>query len=93
MDGGLTYNPADSSRVAVFDSSKLLTTSSVTTTELSYLSGVTSAVQTQIDTKVKKPIYGTGNPNALGTVGTDGQAYNNTDTGQQWTYWVGYGWQ
>jgi len=44
-------------RVVVSDASKNLTSSSVTTTELGYLSGVTSAVQTQLNDKEKKGYY------------------------------------
>jgi len=40
------------SRVAVLDANRFLTSSTVTTTELGYLSGVTSAIQTQINTKL-----------------------------------------
>ena len=40
------------SRTLVSDSSGVITTSSVTSTELSYLSGVTSAIQTQLGTKI-----------------------------------------
>ena len=47
--GGLTAN-----RALITDSSNMLTSSNVTNTELSYLSGTTSSVQTQITTKVSK---------------------------------------
>lgn len=43
---------ATASRVAQFNGSKVLESSSVTTTELGYVSGVTSAIQTQINTIV-----------------------------------------
>jgi len=42
------------SRAAVFDASGLLTASVTTLTELSYVNGVTSAIQTQLDAKVAK---------------------------------------
>jgi hypothetical protein len=42
---------ATASRVAQFDGSKNIVSSSVTTTELGYLSGVTSAIQTQLGNK------------------------------------------
>lgn len=45
------------SRVVVSDASKNLSSSSVTSTELDYLSGVTSAVQTQLNDKEKKGYY------------------------------------
>jgi len=47
----LTITDATASRVAQFDASKNLESSSVTNTELGYLSGVTSAVQTQLNSK------------------------------------------
>lgn len=51
------------SRVVVTDASKNLVSSSVTSTELSYVSGVTSAIQTQLNGKqntLTNPITGTG---------------------------------
>lgn len=42
------------SRAAVFDASGLLTASVTTLTELSYVNGVTSAIQTQLDAKIAK---------------------------------------
>jgi hypothetical protein len=40
------------SRAVISDSSGFLATSATTTTEVSYLSGVTSAIQTQLDSKI-----------------------------------------
>ena len=49
---GLTFNIGTASRVCVTDADGVLTTSSATDTEGSYLSGVTSAIQTQTDAKL-----------------------------------------
>ena len=49
--GNFNLVNATASRVAVFDSSKNLVSSSVTTEELRHLSGVTSAIQTQFSGK------------------------------------------
>lgn len=48
----LNHAGVTASRVPYFDASKNLVTSSVTDTELGYLSGVTSAIQTQINSKI-----------------------------------------
>ncbi len=45
------------SRVVVSDANKFLTSSAVSTTELGYLGGVTSSVQTQLNDKEKKGYY------------------------------------
>ncbi len=52
--GFQTYTDRTASRVAVFDAGKRLVNSNVTLTELTFLSGVTSEVQTQINSKVSK---------------------------------------
>ena len=49
--GAITVPSLTASRALTTDASKVLTSSSVTSTELGYLSGVTSAIQTQIDGK------------------------------------------
>jgi hypothetical protein len=49
--GGWNFDNVTASRAAQFGASKTLESSSVTNTELGYLSGVTSAIQTQIDSK------------------------------------------
>lgn len=48
--GKVILDQATASRAAVIDADKGLTSSSVTSTELGYLSGVTSDIQTQINT-------------------------------------------
>jgi hypothetical protein len=48
------------SRALQSDGSGFIEASSVTTTELGYVSGVTSAIQTQIDSKLDSPITTTG---------------------------------
>lgn len=55
---GLTINVPHltASRVVQTDGSKNLESSSVTTTELGYVSGVTSSIQTQLDAKVPKTL-------------------------------------
>jgi hypothetical protein len=50
-DGSLTLASATVSTVPYFDASKNLVSSSVTPTELGYVSGVTSAIQTQLNAK------------------------------------------
>lgn len=54
---------ATASRVAYFDANKDLLSSAVTSTELGYLSGVTSAIQTQLNAKAP-----TASPTFTGTV-------------------------
>lgn len=49
--GNHNFNTVTASRVAQFGASKTLESSTVTTTELGYLSGVTSAIQTQLNAK------------------------------------------
>ena len=58
--GNHNFNTVTASRVAQFGASKTLESSSVTNTELGYLSGVTSAIQTQLDSKVDENIAITG---------------------------------
>lgn len=53
--GNHNFNTVTASRVAQFGASKTLESSTVTTTELGYLSGVTSAIQTQINAKFTLP--------------------------------------
>jgi len=48
---GITVPSLTASRAVVTDASKVLTSSAVTSTELGYLSGVTSAIQTQLNSK------------------------------------------
>ena len=63
---GLTAN-----RVMISNGSGDLAVSTVTTTELGYIDGVTSNVQTQLNAKQKKITYGTGNPSG----GSTGDVY------------------
>jgi hypothetical protein len=51
MSGNLTISGLTANRVVVSDASKVLVSSSVTAAELGYVSGVTSAIQTQINGK------------------------------------------
>ena len=59
-------------RVMVTDSNKKVTVSNITTTELDYLDGVTSNIQTQLDSKVAST--------SLKTVATSGKYTDLTDT-------------
>lgn len=68
--GSHNFDTVTASRVAQFGASKTLESSSVTTTELGYLSGVTSAIQTQLDAKVSK--VGTPVNNQIGVWTGDG---------------------
>lgn len=63
---GLTAN-----RVMISNNSGDLAVSAVTTTELGYIDGVKSNVQTQLNAKQKKITYGTGNPSG----GSTGDVY------------------
>ena len=51
-NGGVNLDYSTASRVPVLDASKNLIASSVTSTELGYVSGVTSAIQTQLNAKL-----------------------------------------
>lgn len=51
FDGTITNNPLTASRAVVTDGSKVLTSSTATATEVGYLSGVTSGIQSQINAK------------------------------------------
>lgn len=57
--GGWNFDAATANRVAVFGASKTLSSSSVTTTELGYVSGVTSSIQTQLNAKQGTLVSGT----------------------------------
>lgn len=81
-----THSYATASTVAVFDGSKNLVSSGVTTTTLNFLDA-TSSVQTQLNARVREPKYGTGDPNTDGVTGDDdGQMFVNTATGERWWY-------
>jgi hypothetical protein len=73
----LTITDATASRVAQFDASKNLESSTVTNTELGYLSGTTSSVQTQIN--AKKTIA-TGNAYKFETTDATGNLQETTVT-------------
>lgn len=81
-NGGTNNTTFTSNRAVVYDGTKLATTST-TTTELGYLSGVTSAIQTQINSKeptittLSVAKGGTG----IGTTPTNGQVLIGTGTG------------
>lgn len=64
----LTASYATATTVPYFNASKQLVSSSVTPTELGYLSGVTSAIQTQLSGK--SPTAGSTSLTTLGTIGT-----------------------
>jgi hypothetical protein len=89
VTGNATFSNVTASRAAAFNSSKVLVSSATTDTELGYLSGVTSAVQTQLNNRVQLPKYGAGNPNDLGTTGdVDGQMFMSTTTGERWWWYA-----
>lgn len=54
--GLLEYTPGTASTVPYLDANKRIVSSAVTPTELGYLTGVTSAIQTQIDAKLTNPL-------------------------------------
>lgn len=71
--GGVKMDYATASTVPYFDASKNLISSAVTPTELGYVSGVTSAIQTQLNAKQATITFGTGVQTALGVnVGSAG---------------------
>lgn len=72
VDNTLTLSAETVSRVLQLDGSGNVESSSVTTTELGYLSGVTSAIQTQLDAKLDD--FSSTTDNAL--VRTDGTSGN-----------------
>lgn len=93
---GTITTPLTASRALVTGASSELAASAVTATELGYVSGVTSAIQTQLDARTAKvtlttkgDIYAAtaaSTPARLG-VGTDGQvlvANSTTSTGLEW---------
>lgn len=60
IGGTLNGQDLTASRATATDASKNLVSSATTATELGYLSGVTSAIQTQLDAKATLPIANTG---------------------------------
>ena len=73
----LTVTDATALRVAQFDASKNLESSAVTNTELGYLSGTTSSVQTQINSK---KTVATGNAYKFETTDSSGNLQETTVT-------------
>jgi len=76
------------SRVVVTDASKVLASSSVTSTELGYVSGVTSSIQTQLDAKLAttattyaKILNHTTTPVTVGDTVTETSIYSFSVTG------------
>jgi hypothetical protein len=78
FEDGVKLNAGTASRVLTTDSNKNIAYSSVTDTELGYLSGVTSAVQTQLTAKLNKTDYKGG----FGVI-IDAGAGNSIDLGTQ----------
>ncbi len=84
IKGSLTLSGLTATTVPYLNSSKVVTSSAVTPTELGYLSGVTSAVQTQLDGKLSA-LAGTvimyaGSSCPTGTIAADGSAVSRTVT-------------
>ena len=73
---GLTSSDLTASRVVVSSAGKVLTSSAVTTTELGYVSGVTSAIQTQFTAKA--PIA---DPTFTGEIGIGAINVSETELG------------
>jgi len=61
VSGVTTLNALNASRALITNATKEVVSSSVTDTELSYLSGVTSSIQTQINSKITGPASATDN--------------------------------
>ncbi len=101
VTGTTTFSGMTATTVPYLNASKALTSSAVTPTELGYLSGVTSAIQTQIGTKITAPsspaqgdiIYFNGTSWASLTAGTSGQYLKTQGTGANpiWATPVGSG--
>src|SRR5690606_9543051 len=89
----ITSSNLTASRALVSNSSGKVSASSVTSTELGYLSGVTSSIQTQLDTKLGPTISSVAEGdilyyNGTGWVnlarGTNGQALYSTASSIKW---------
>jgi len=68
--GGWNFDAVTASRVAQFNASKTLESSSVTNTELGYVSGVTSSIQTQLNAKGSGTVTSVGWTGGIVSVGT-----------------------
>jgi len=68
ITGSVTLSSLTANTAVILDASKALASSATTSTELGYLSGVTSSIQTQLNAKA-----GTSSPSFTGTVGVDGR--------------------
>lgn len=91
VTGNATFSNTTASRAAALNASKVLVSADTTLTELNYVSGVTSAIQTQLNVRVREPQYGTSDPNFAGATGDDdGQMFVNTSTGERW-FWYATG--
>jgi hypothetical protein len=87
--GTATFSSATASTAAVFDASKVLSSSVTTLAELAFVSGVTSSIQTQLNARQREPKYASGDPNTLGTTGDDdGQMFMDTATGNRWFWYA-----
>lgn len=81
--GGTKLDYATASTVPYLDASKNLISSSVTPTELGYLSGVTSAIQTQLNTKLQNNLGISGGTTYIsGTAATDKTIFQTTSGNQ-----------
>lgn len=93
LDAGLT-----ASRAVVSNSLKVLTSATTTATEIGYVNGVTSAIQTQLNTKLTDPmttngdiiIRAAGVPARLG-IGSSGQVLAVSGGAPVWTTVAGTG--
>lgn len=88
----VTNTDLTASRVVVSDSAKRITNSVTTATELGYVSGVTSAIQTQIGTKAAtaSPTFTgivtlTNLANGLGLVGTPSYTFTGDENSGLWS--------
>lgn len=81
--GGSKFDYATASTVPYFDASKNLISSSVTPTELGYLSGVTSAIQTQLNTKLQNNLGISGGTTYISGTGATDKTIFQTTSGNQ----------
>ena len=81
--GGSKFDYATASTVPYLDASKNLISSSVTPTELGYLSGVTSAIQTQLNTKLQNNLGISGGTTYISGTGATDKTIFQTTSGNQ----------